>query len=310
MVITRVFMHENCAERDLEVEVAPGLTFEEMVWLMETTYKEVIGRLVLCSERWRFTLFSPSGYRVTCRKANGSFYEYAYHGWWETRDAEVSAVEYGILKGFLCSCVVGDSKSPLDCAPWNNHWGSKNNPLCQACLKNPCCMVCLEEFRSRKCIETRDSPPISLKPRDENEVEVTSGLTFDQMARLPAYERAVKKQLDITVFSPPHNRVRKTFFGRQSVTDCEVHPCWMKGEAEETSAATDNLLDMVRCPTCAADFKDPVVLGCGHIIKRAAVNNYWGRSDPLFPCPGCIEKTPTKLLELHLNGSMDLIVNI
>ncbi|XP_069093445.1 E3 ubiquitin-protein ligase TRIM39-like [Pleurodeles waltl] len=50
-----------------------------------------------------------------------------------------------------------------------------------------------------------------------------------------------------------------------------------------------NLEDEATCSICLEYFKDPVIIGCGHIFCQSCISRCWQGSDTNFACPQCRE---------------------
>lgn len=293
MANVRLFLWRGSGE-EVEVQVKPGLNFEGLVWLMKTTYSEVIWRLQFCNEIKRFTLFSPPHYRVTGRK--GRFFHYAYHGWTVTGDAEKSIAEGYWPEADCCPSCNAELKDFL-WVPEDGHWDTE---------KDPECAQCREESRHRS-LQSSDLDDILLTPRGENEVQVSPALTFDEMVRLlnTIYSEDVESKGSVILFSPPHNRVIGRACSWSFFPEC-VHPRWVRTEDIHPPVLNGS----VGCPTCPDRFEDALVLGCGHSVESTLVVRYWGRSEEP-PCPGCFEEDHCRALEVEKKkSSMDLIVTL
>ncbi|XP_043927126.1 uncharacterized protein LOC122801681 [Protopterus annectens] len=202
MVIkVRIFRRED-AKYEIEVEVAPGFTFEEMVWLFETVYREVIWCPRYGGGYSLLTLFSPPHCRVTNRWMHGA----VYHGWTEKDCEQTSAAENNFQENLHCPiCDVGlvdqDCEHQFFGISMEGHsWdtGSERD-----------CVDCQKESQGRMFVESWNPAQILLAPIRYPEIEVEPGLSYFEMHDLlkASYMEALQRGQQVRLYSPPHNRL-------------------------------------------------------------------------------------------------------
>ncbi|XP_043942992.1 uncharacterized protein LOC122814478 [Protopterus annectens] len=262
MATIRVLQGGEINNKYLEVEVAQGLDFTEMEWLLRATYKHIQSRLFyLLREHYTHSkflkktviMFSPPHYRVT------SLFAKSFHGWTDTAHRSDNLED---LRRALPVC--SGAKAGQRIQRLHSGW---NYPLFDrmhrgvSCEDTRNCPECRKIYQSlQQCKDWSWNLPDVL-PERLHEYNMLVGLS--PLSFLPLFSHG--------------------YFTSQQE--------WLRTAEVPSGRKEKDLLNHQRCHTREEQFKVAVVLSCGHRSGTDFLNLYWDvarKESP--PCPCCFNK--------------------